>query len=355
MRVRELEEGIQIILAGGSEAASFNDDTSPDTRMTARSRVCIDAQVIPEKPLDWYYRLLSFCPDLPAELKSTSLVPRFNALPVEARNSIWSGLSGVRIHIVDPRPYRYRIDDLLRRVWGRNDAPALLSQAVAQGLAGAKRLQDRLRECMVHAIIGDSTASRVRRLSRVYNPRMLLGVPILDNTEPEEALPAILPIEMFGRDKAIVRKATNWSAKSSAAFHGALDCLEDIGQEVYLFQVPERLIRRRMFRTLQTTHAFDRGNERELQVLEEARRNIIAELDGLERAYTVPLSEAFVQIDSRDSFYIQAADFAARIAGAVYGSEGLTRVASRFEYVTYNGRRVSKAEAEEKTREIRRH
>ncbi len=209
MSVRDKEEWRQVILARPSEAASFNDDSSPDTRITGRSRVCVDAQVIPENPLDWYYRLLSFCPDLPAELKSTSLVPRFNGLPVETRNAIWSGLSRVRIHIVDPRPYKSRIDDMLRRVWGRNDAPALLSQAVAQGVAGAKRLQDRLRECMVHSIIGDSTASRVRRLSRAYNPGMLLGVPILDDTEPEEALQPILPVEMFGHDKAVVRNATN--------------------------------------------------------------------------------------------------------------------------------------------------
>ncbi len=110
-----------------------------------------------------------------------------------------------------------------------------------------------------------------------------------------------------------------------------------------------------MLKALHARHAFDRGNEQQLQVLEEARRKIIRELDGLERAYALPLSDGFTQIDSSESFYIQAADFAAGIASAVYESESLIGVVSRFEYVSYNGRRVSKAEAEEETREIRRH
>lgn len=56
-------------------------------------------------------------------------------------------------------------------------------------------------------------------------------------------------------------------------------------------------------------------------------------------------------VDSRESFYIQAADIAAGIARYLYEIGGIQEVASRFDYVTLNGRRVCQDDASEVMRE----
>ncbi len=58
----------------------------------------------------------------------------------------------------------------------------------------------------------------------------------------------------------------------------------------------------------------------------------------------------YVELESKSSYYVQAADFAAGIATDIYTSEKLIGVVRRFEYVTFNGRRVSRSDAEEEMR-----
>jgi hypothetical protein len=62
-----------VILPGRADAASFNDDSSPDTRQTAGQKVSVNAQVIPENSLAWYYQILQLCPFIKGELKSADV------------------------------------------------------------------------------------------------------------------------------------------------------------------------------------------------------------------------------------------------------------------------------------------
>ena len=50
---------------------------------------------------------------------------------------------------------------------------------------------------------------------------------------------------------------------------------------------------------------------------------------------------------------MQAADVAAGIASKLLETENLVAVVKSFEYVTYNGRRLSVSDAEEETRRMR--
>ena len=52
-------------------------------------------------------------------------------------------------------------------------------------------------------------------------------------------------------------------------------------------------------------------------------------------------------MESKESYYIQAADFAAGIAADLYAKEKVIGLVNRFEYVTYNGERLSRTDAEE--------
>jgi hypothetical protein len=56
------------------------------------------------------------------------------------------------------------------------------------------------------------------------------------------------------------------------------------------------------------------------------------------------------QIKSHESSFIQTADVAAGFATRLMDTDGLIGVVSRFEYVTYNGARLSRSDAEERMR-----
>ncbi len=92
-----------LIEPGPSGVASFTDDSSPDSRRPRGTKVSIHAQVLREQPLDWFYKLISYFPDAPGELKADRILAVFRALPEWVQQTVWSGLAGVRIHISDPR------------------------------------------------------------------------------------------------------------------------------------------------------------------------------------------------------------------------------------------------------------
>jgi hypothetical protein len=167
--------GLQIALlaSGDEDAVSFSDDSSPDSRMTSGHRVSITGQVIRERSLNWYYDLLKYFPDVPGELKSESVVARFTSMPLGTRDEIWSQLRHVRIHIVDPRPYRDQTENLLRESWHDKHAPVFLQRAVADGQPWAKRLARLIAEIVAESIVQDSPATRVLEFSRVIRDELI--------------------------------------------------------------------------------------------------------------------------------------------------------------------------------------
>lgn len=99
-----------ILTAGPPDALSFTDDTSLPN---VGAKVSIHAQVIRERPLDWYYILLQRAPSDASELKSIVIVEVFFTLPDIERRMVLSTLKTVRIHITDPRPYTHDVDESL--------------------------------------------------------------------------------------------------------------------------------------------------------------------------------------------------------------------------------------------------
>ena len=101
-------------------------------------------------------------------------------------------------------------------------------------------------------------------------------------------------------------------------------------------------------------HAFDAGNQKHLDLLDEKRSQVFQELAAHDRVYGLLIRRpGIVPVESKESFYVQAADIAAGIASHIYAMDGLVGVADRFEYVTYNGVRVSRSDAEEEMRKLR--
>ena len=296
--------------------------------------------------LDWYYQLISFFPDIAGELKSAIIVAHFRSLPSETQIRIWRDLSLVKIHIVDPRPHFVRIRNMVLQSLNRPDALELVEVMEMQDQPCPKSLGDYLRETIAERILNESTAMRLQSLSQILNDPFAgaFDSKLSWPQKPEPKL--VVTLDAFGNRRDIVRQATSWSAKSSAAFHSALDtCFSDddatdrffIGQP-YLMRMAEKL---------RPTHAFDIGNRPHIELLESARDALIDEIANHSRICRLIQGKGFVEVDSKGSYYGQAADFAAGIASDLYATEGLTGVVLRFEHVSYNGGRVSLADAEE--------
>jgi len=347
---------VDVLIPGGSgEAISFNDEGSPHSHATDHTKIHIDAQVNRALSLDWFYKLLAFFPDVPGELKSGVIVAKFKDLPTETRDRIWRSLSRVRIHIVDPRPHYRKIDNMLRAAWGEDDGPDTLRQKAIEGSYAARSMLARMREMVAEAILQESAAARVQWFGRALSdPFFGMNLPEPLSAfirSPREPAP-LISIEDFGDpgDRNVVRNVASWSAKASAAFHAALDAAmnaDDTDVMNYGFGF-ERAVRKRMTHELLPLHAFDKGNRHHIDLLENSRRCIIDELAANDRFFALLARQkrGFVELESRESYYVQAADFAAGISGDIYASHKLIGVVERFEYVSFNGMRVSRADAE---------
>jgi hypothetical protein len=85
------------------------------------------------------------------------------------------------------------------------------------------------------------------------------------------------------------------------------------------------------------------GDTQEVQWIDGERHDVLRRID---RRGMFPVQLApFPELDSRSSFLVQAADFAAGIAREIWSRSSLPHLVDRFDYVTYNGRRISESEA----------
>jgi hypothetical protein len=170
---------------------------------------------------------------------------------------------------------------------------------------------------------------------------------------PKPSVPLISTDDF--KPKSLIREVTSWSAKASAAFHSALDAAINRDDDIFASRrfADGDFFRRKMALELLPVHAFDDGNQKHLNLLEEARSEVFQELAAHDRVYgLIQNRRCIVPAESKESFYVQAADIAAGIASHIYGTKGLVGVIDHFEYVTYNGVRVSRADAEEEMRRL---
>jgi len=331
-----------MIPPGDSESASFNDDTSPHSRFTSNSKVSIEGQVIPGTQLDWYYRILQSCQSIVGEVKSTDAWNIFKTLDPPIRTSIWGDLSKVRVHVVDPRPYRENIDNFLRSAWNDVDAPKLLREQAFKGDSTAKNLLSRVNNVTADSIWKDSYGAKLQWITS--NLRDDLRMVTRDEAQQ---LDSFVGIDQL-KSKSPVRDAVSLSAKSAAVFHEPLDYYWEFGG--YDPYSPKEMLRIKMESRLLKPHTFDKESDhRPVSLLEEVRSKILGNLETYEELRR-KTPKSYLQTDSKSSFFLQAADIAAGFASKIWEESGFVAVVSSFEHVTYNGRRFSVRDAEDEIR-----
>jgi hypothetical protein len=141
----------------------------------------------------------------------------------------------------------------------------------------------------------------------------------------------------------MLNDVANFSSASASVFSSAIDRFDEARGD-YLFASPMAgpyLINNALGRS----HAFDEGNSRAVKWIEERRSDVLAQIDRQNVFYPAFLPEPLQELSSAKSYEIQAADIAASIARELWYRNTLPYLLLHFDYVTYNGERLSEGQA----------
>lgn len=340
-----------MIIVGGPEyaanAVSFTDDVKADSRkLTKQRHVSISAKIRRgETPLYWFYDLLNSCLNEKGELKSDRVVPAYQKLGLRGKAKLWDTLKEVQINITDSLPYQARIHQSVKQALKRDDAIQMIRDKAIAKDPHAMKMQELLNNQTAESILSDAPSKQLswnihfaqNRMGHVYSLRSLMG----DTGPPEHNID--LAHFKSAKKGSIIRAATEWTAKSASAFSEAIE--STFTGNFYPYQHP---LLNPVYRALRKSHAFDEGNEKSVGVMEIERKQIAREMsyhDFWQEMY--PLEPLHGKIDSKQSFYMQASDIAVGIARHLYEQGEVLAVTLHFEYVMFNGRRISQNDAYE--------
>jgi hypothetical protein len=121
------------------------------------------------------------------------------------------------------------------------------------------------------------------------------------------------------------------------------DVLDDISNNPNFYTRP--LGSFSLTKKLSLGRAYDEGNKKAIDWVRDKREEVIRMADGF-RGYPWLTPRAPIEsLESHKSVLLQAADFAAGIAKTILEREGLVPLVKTFEYVIYNGSRISEDDA----------
>lgn len=334
----------------GTEPTSYSDDTKADGRLTPSTAVGITAQVMSSAVPDWLARLRSAAAlSRSQELKSTAALRLILSRPAGWVERVMEDVSSsVRIHVADTRQQVQELDEIWRRAWGAR-AVSLLREALFSDEDWARRVRNFRLSAAAEMAVLDSPIYRLERWLRSQSDSLCDPIRPVKSSLPN----AKQVVESIGVTRDL-RNVAEYLGRSGSIAAGVLDeAIEEarpaLDQQRYLPGIPEAIgsgVRRRLLRS----HGFDRGSGPIMAELEGGRRSLIEQYSS--RLWYLPAGEInpLFSFDSRESFQTQAADVAAGIARIVFQNDGLMGLVRRFQYVTYNGERVSEADAAELTR-----
>lgn len=339
-----------IIKTGSDKAFSFTDDASPDTRKTKRRNVSISGQVRRQNfrnSLNWYYEFLFLCRHIKGEVKGRPhVVNAYKTLSTYSRTKIWETLKEVQINITDPLPYQVETESLYKKITNKKDTIEMVRQRAISNDPSAKILLEKLNNQTAERILLDAPS---RRLSfDIYfaqNPMAIYADEEFANMFPKLPDYEIDISRLKSKSPgAIIRAATEYTAKSASVF---TDAIEACFEKPYFHHHP---LFNPVFNALRHSHAFDKGNKQYIDLMEDERKEISMQISRRERFNPYgrkSLLKLEGDVESKESYYIQASDFAAGIASHLYEDDGIFTITSHFEYVMFNGKRVSQNDAYE--------
>jgi hypothetical protein len=332
------------------QAASFTDDTSLPF---VGCRVSIHAQIIRENQINWYFFLKDRTPHNNGEFKD-QVVNTFFGLAETDREKVFKTLRTVRIHIVDPRPYTIDINDALEKHLPKGTMVTDFLKRLDDSTRHLAQARELALQQIATGILWDGPAERLKREYRAWEYASGTRVDVDDTTfndlfaqpvnpEPDPIKFDLTPFEH--RNANLLNDVANFVSASASVFSPALDEFAE-AREDYFFTSPMAgpwLINS----TLGRPHAFDEGHSHAVKWIEEQRVDVLAQIDRNRHYYPAYLPKPLIELVSTESVPIQAADVAASVARELWRRNDLPHLVKHFEYVTFNGERLSDGRAEQ--------
>jgi hypothetical protein len=330
------------------QAASFTDDTSLPY---AGCRVSIHAQIIREHKLGWYFFLKDHTPHNNGEFKDQAM-DTFFTLAEADREKVFKTLRTVRIHIVDPRPYTVDLNEALQRHLPKGTTMSHFLKRLDASTRHLAHVRQSALEHIATSILRDAPAERLKMEYRAWEYSAGIRVrPIEDSAymdavaepEPDQSRFDLSPFEH--KNANMLNDVANFVSASASVFFPALDEFDE-AKDDYFFTSPLAgpwLINS----TLGHSHAFDEGHSHAVKWIEGQRADVLSRIDRNRHYYPAYLPQPLVELVSTESVPIQAADIAASIAREMWHRNNLPHLVSRFEYVTFNGERLSDTRAQQ--------
>jgi hypothetical protein len=330
-------------LAGS--AASFTDDTSLPR---VGCRVSIHAQIIRENPFNWYFFLRAKAVEGRGEFKRDAIETFFSIDETE-RQRIIKTLRNVRIHITDPRPYTAHLNEPLRKILPKGASVQGFLRRLDDSTRHLEEMRRKTLAAVATRMLQDSPPERLKYKYKMWEYiNEMRFTPIRKSTfldlprepEPESAFD-FTPFQH--KNANMLNDVANFSSASASVFSSAIDRFDE-ARDDNLFASPMAgpyLINNALSRS----HAFDEGNCRAVKWIEERRADVLAQTDRQNNFYPAFLPEPLQELPSTESIPIQAADIAASIARELWHRNNLPYLLLHFDYVTYNGERLSEGQA----------
>lgn len=329
-----------LVLPGSNHAVSFTDDAKTDKRKMRR-HVAVYAQIHKQYPLDWYYDIIKICQGQPGELKATSLKV-FRLMPQPKRRKLWDTLRLVQINISDPLPYARDTNEIIQRVTNKKVSIEKLREKAQARDPVAQKMVEMFNNQTAERILMDSTSKRLEFIMYyIDNPMARLLNPNPSFVPPPPAFRFDVAKFRSKNPGSIVRSVVEYSAKEASAFSEALDITMKGRYRGQYHPINP------VYSSLQKAHAFDRGNEASIEIMEEQRRKLVSRMR--DHQYLVGdnygLQPLEGRIESSNSYLMQASDTAGRIATYLLENESLFVIAKSFDHVVYNGKRLREERA----------
>jgi hypothetical protein len=325
-----------------TQAASFTDDTSLPR---VGCRVSIHAQIIREHQINWYFFLKNRTPHNNGEFKE-QVLDTFFALAETDREKVFKTLRTVRIHIVDPRPYTANLKDALQKHLPKGTTVSGFLTRLDASTKHLEPIWQTTLEYVASRMLRDAPAERLKLEYSAWeytNGLALIPPDMAFQSQPAQMHFDLRPFKH--RRASLLNDVANFISASASVFTPVIDEFHDAIDDCF-FTSPMAgpwLINS----TLGRSHAFDEGHSHAVKWIEEQRADVLAQIDRNRHFYPVCLPQPLVELISTESVPIQAADIAAGLARELWHRNDLPHLVRRFEYVTFNGERLSETGAEQ--------
>lgn len=337
-----------IISAEPYEAVSFTDGTSANFPPDQRRSVIIEGTMPRDGDLSWYYILLQRYSHVPGELKSEIILKDFHTQPLGIQQAVWAGMKYVLIHITDVLPHLKAAVTSVERRTHKDWYNTLQKRKDKEAVKFFKHLDGLVNDYIAGCLQRQSSASRFVNLVpllespyslRRYLPQSEMGWRRIDvdfsgAVDPEKPRRTVLNI-------------AKWSTRGDAIFATATRDIFENPSYGY-FGMKEQA-----FRVISQSYAFDEGDHPSIGWMNLAREISIEALFPYEGQWRNQFLKQLHEVKSKKSYFTQIGDIAAKFASTIYEHHGLIEVARKFEFVTFNGERISENVATEKVRKWR--